>query len=437
MMAVSDSASLLQAKSLLDRCIAKLGGECQADPALRSYARASRELAGACFRTLEMVESISGPTAPHHESKLALLMIKPVGDFCNYACRHCYEDAPDGRFQPGIMAIDLLESILTDAAASAVRPKGLVWHGGEPLLAGKKWFRAALAIQKKLFGSSPLAMSIQTNGALIDDEWMDIFAQYEISVGVSLDGPRDVHDEVRVDRRGRGTFDITLKAISALRDRAIPCGIISVIHPALEGREAEFVRLLAFLHISNLDLHPQHGLDRSIGSFLDPRSYARIMSALFDAWHPLGLRAPRVLSFDEFFRYLAGARPSVCYNNGSCTGIAAVESNGDVVPCTRPFDRNRYTFGNLKHQTLEAILEGHRWTEFAVHDESARLRSVVCSWRGLCNNGCPQHRRGEESDVAGNSVYCSCRSGEAGGVSAIWNHLLKHTIENCQAILKC
>ena len=133
-------------------------------------------------------------------------------------------------------------------------------------------------------------------------------------------------------------------------------------------------------------------------------------------------------TFDDVFQARLGQAPSTCYFAGNCTRIVGFDPNGDVLPCTRPFDRSRYTYGNIADTPLEAIVAGPSFVGFQREDLAAQERSRSCPWFELCHDGCPQHRQTDGAqDVAGANLYCACQSGVPGGHAAIFAHIVSRT----------
>ena len=168
--------------------------------------------------------------------------------------------------------------------------------------------------------------------------------------------------------------------------------------------------------------------------YLTPAQYSLFMTELFNEWLQHGDPQMSVLTFDEFFRFILGHEPMVCYNQGSCSAIVAVESNGDVVSCTRPFDRAKFTCGNLYSDSLETVIEGPKMINFRSEDLISQQNASHCLWFGLCYNGCPQHCQTAASrEITGAGYYCGCQSLERDGTFAMWSHL--H--DRCTALLNC
>ncbi len=387
-----------------------------------------------------MARALTSPATADPQSIHAILL-KPVADHCNLRCKYCYEGIGSERFQPGQMSADLVRKVIAEGCAQAPNNRiQFLWHGGEPLLAGLDLFRAGVDQQRIESQTSGIEISnsVQTNGTLLDDRWLDFLQDSGFSIGISLDGPPALHDAERIDAKGQGTHHLVVEAIRSIQARNMEFGVIAVISPRHVSHAAEVVRHFYDLGIRNLDLHPAVGLPKADtipqeNSDLSPEDFATFMTAAFDEWLAIGDPGFRINLFRDFLRGWFGARPRTCYFNGSCGSILAVESSGAVVPCTRPFNRSLNTFGNVKISSLNAITEGTALQNFRARDQMAIARTARCRWGNMCSGGCPQHRRSaavrNAEDVAGDNPFCKCMSGCSGGHDELWSHIVSRVEE--------
>jgi uncharacterized protein len=400
-----------------------------------AFREAERKAATQYFGALrrEMGMSIGGSqyTVSTHAdpaASIAAILIKPVSDRCNLRCTYCYEGVDSERYVAAKMSDELLRGVLCDVLARPRGPVQFVWHGGEPTLAGLEFFEQAMWWQTEFnHHRIPLTNSLQTNGTLLDEAWTQFFRRNRFQVGVSLDGPRDLHDATRIDAKGRGTFEAIVAAIRLLREHDVPFGAIAVVGEAHRNRAGDLFDTFRELGICSYDVHPNFGMGSHTSSRpLSPRDYADFMVELFDTWLSAGDPSVRISTFDDAFSVMSGEPPSACYYGGTCASIVAVESDGAVVPCTRPFDRTRYTFGNVSRASLRAIVASERYAAFRSTDRLAQSRSEGCRWSSMCHNGCPQHRsRDGHPDISGGSLYCECQSRQPGGNAAMWEYLFR------------
>jgi uncharacterized protein len=244
-------------------------------------------------------------------------------------------------------------------------------------------------------------------------------------VGISVDGPQDLHDQFRINPCGGGTYAGVAKAVRRLQEYGLDVGAISVISSSLAKRAADLFSNFRSLGVNAYDVHPNFSShSHTTGDPIHPALFSEFVTELFDLWLASGETKIRIRIFDDFFQGMLGHLPSACDFAGSCTSILGFEANGDAVPCTRPFDLSRYTFGNIGRQSLTAIQEGNAFRLFREEDLAGQANSAQCRWYKICHNGCPQHRlKDGKQAVDGANFYCRCQSGIEGGYAAIFDHI--------------
>ncbi|MBI4539369.1 MAG: radical SAM protein [Gemmatimonadetes bacterium] len=413
-------------------------------PALRVLVAALRRADGfAAERVLGVIAapltSLQGPGAPTGSGRprtlpLRMLLIKPVGDVCNLACRYCYESLRRLHAQRGTMTRETLRRIHENVLPYVDPPFTIYYHGGEPLLRGGDFFRAAVSLARELRAPESTEIGVQTNATLIDREWAEFFREHDVRVGVSLDGDREVNDAGRVTTRGAGSYERAVEGIRHLQAVGLRFGTIAVLTPDHARRPGAARALLEHfqgLGIREFDVHPAFSVAPDSGRWnLSPADYAGFMIELFDAWLAAGDSELLVRSFDHFYQGMTGIHADACYRAGKCTTILGVDPTGEAVPCTRPFDA-RYRFGNLAEQPLPAIMRAAPFQLFQEHEAAGQRRTRDCTWSMLCGHGaCPHERRSAGTQaVDGVNVYCTCFEGCEGGYPAIFSHLYRVTEE--------
>ena len=190
--------------------------------------------------TLEDAARISGPLAFN-------LMIKPAGSRCNLDCHYCYYLDKAGIYggrEPS-MSLDMLEACVREyVAANEVPEVTFNWHGGEPLVMGLDFYRKAVEFERKYAGGKVIRNTIQTNGTLLTQEWAEFFRDNDFLVGISIDGPQDVHDRYRKDKGGAPTFDKVMRGIGLLYRNNVLYNTMSTVNKASEGRGLEVYSFL-------------------------------------------------------------------------------------------------------------------------------------------------------------------------------------------------
>lgn len=159
-----------------------------------------------------------------------LVVIQPT-PFCNLACKYCYLLDKDNAER---MSLDTLSALIHDLLSSEliIRRTTLVWHAGEPLSIPIAYYLRAFDVIREIDSSNLLTHSIQTNGTTINDDWCRLFAKFDVDVGVSIDGPKTIHDTHRVDRAGRGSFDRAMRGLRLLQKHSVRHHVIAVLSKA-------------------------------------------------------------------------------------------------------------------------------------------------------------------------------------------------------------
>lgn len=346
------------------------------------------------------------------------LLIKPVGGLCNMRCRYCFYRDEENNRQPqsyGVMDLQTLEAVFSKTLPYAAGRCVIAYQGGEPTLAGLDFFREAVKLEQKYL--SPTCQpehAIQTNGLTIDRDWAAFFAENHMLVGVSLDGPKALHDENRVDTAGKGTYARVMKAIQLLRSAGAEFNILSVVTNQT-CRSAGSV--YGFFARSGLEwqqyipcLDP---LDTAVGSTpwsLTAESYAVFLKTQFDCWYrdiiAGNFRYNRY--FDNLVGVLCGRVPEACDMRGVCSPQLVVESDGSVYPCDF-YCLDGFKLGNFRTDSLEMIENRRKELGFLEQSMKSDPDCLECPWRGLCRGGCRRHRTDSSSADAelGKNRFCT------------------------------
>ena len=335
------------------------------------------------------------------------IMLKPAGSRCNLACKYCYyldkADIYGGR-EP-VMSPEMLETVVREyIAANEVPEVTFNWHGGEPLVLGLDFFRRAVELERKYAAGKKINNTVETNGVLLNREWADFFAQNGFLVGISIDGPRDIHDKFRRDRGGAPTFDKVLHGVEILRSAGVEFNAMSTVNAASEGRGAEVYQFLKSLGTRYLQFMPvvEHVKGGRIvdpsepGAQIAPWSvsasaFGRFLCDIFDQWVRNDVGRYFVGQFDAALASWCRVSPGICAFGETCGGNAVIEHNGDVYPCDH-FVYSKYKLGNIADNTIPEMMASDAMVRFGI-DKRNSLPSACrqCQWRFACNGECPKH----------------------------------------------
>ena len=346
------------------------------------------------------------------------LMLKPIGAECNLNCAYCYYLPSDesAHKRPGklnIMSEELLRKAITETIILNNTPEvSFCWHGGEPLLAGIEFFQKAVEIQKealaqdnlKSCGSKTIINTIQTNGTLISRKWCRFFKQNNFLVGVSIDGPKDIHDAFRVNRAGESMFDKTMAGISMLIECGVEFNTLSTVNSASEGRGAEVYAFLKNIEVNSLEKSrfmqflPVVAPSEAWG--VSAEGYGQFMKDVFSEWWRCE-DAGRVYVqlFDIALANYMGMQSGLCQFNPVCGDVPVLEQNGEIFTCDHFVNRpklkgdNDFYLGNLKNQNFEELVYSPKIANFGIEKRSKLpVKCQRCDYLNLCYGGCPEHR---------------------------------------------
>ena len=348
-------------------------------------------------------------------------MIKPVGSLCNLDCDYCYylgkADLYGGR-QPK-MSDELLEQYISQYIESVqVSTVTFCWHGGEPLLAGIDFYEKAVALQNKYKGNKQIENSLQTNGLLINPDWCNFFRENNFLIGLSLDGPKEIHDAYRHDRGGHPTFDRVMQGLEMMAVNGVEYNTLSTINDRCAGqgkRVYQFMRSISrymqFLPVVEKTLPTSSGRAPIVppstkGAVIapwsiTPKAFGKFMCDIFDEWVINDVGERFVQLFDITLAQWCGVQPSLCAFCPTCGDGLVVEHNGDVYMCDH-FVYPEYRLGNIGVEHLRDLQRKPELFRFGIEKRNSLPSDCrKCEYLFACRGECPKHRfattrRGEQ-----------------------------------------
>jgi uncharacterized protein len=420
---------------------------------------------------------LSSLTRPEKAAPYFHVMAKPTGAICNLDCKYCFFLSKEALYpgSPFRMADDIMEAYVKQIVESQQAPQvTIAWQGGEPTLMGLDFFRQVMKVVGKVTRPGmTINHTIQTNGTKLDDEWCKFFRQNNFLVGLSLDGPKEMHDAYRVDKRGGGTFDQVLSAARLLQRHKVEFNILCTVHAAngdhpLEVYRffrdevgADFIQFIPIveratpelLPIANLgwgdygnnpDIQedavgadPGGRLDIEVlpiaksskrplyttqGSLVTDRSvkaeqWGNFLSTIFDEWVRNDVGQVFIQLFDSSLGSWVGQGASLCIHRETCGDALALEHNGDLYSCDH-FVEPDYFLGNIKEEHMLTMVASDQQRKFGDDKRDTLPRYCLdCEVRFACHGGCPRNR------------FINTPSGEAGlnylcaGYKAFFTHI--------------
>jgi uncharacterized protein len=286
------------------------------------------------------------------------------------------------------------------------------WQGGEPTLLGVDFFRRVVEIEKRYANGKQIANAFQTNGVLLNDAWAKFFLEYQFLIGISIDGPRELHDAYRVDKGGQPTFDRVMRGIETLQRNKVDFNTLTTVHRANADSPLEVYRFLRdngsgymqFIPIVERIAHQvtEDGLRLVSPDFagpakvapwsVEPRQFGRFLCAIFDEWVRRDVGRTFVQLFDISLELWTGMEASLCIFRKTCGAALAIEHSGDLYSCDHfVYPENR--LGNIMESPLASLVASAQQQHFGEAKESTLPRYCrECDVRFACNGECPKHR---------------------------------------------
>jgi uncharacterized protein len=337
------------------------------------------------------------------------VMAKPTGAICNLDCKYCFflskeELYPGSHFR---MKDHVLESYIRQTIEAHSAPEvTIAWQGGEPTLMGLEFFRKSIEIEKKCQKpGTTIQNTLQTNGTLLNDEWCTFFRQNNFLIGLSIDGPREMHDAFRVDKGGQPTFDKVMHGARLMQKHRVEFNVLTTVHAANGDHPLEvykflrdevgtqFIQLIPIVERINQNGRTgfQEGntvTDRSVKA----AQYGRFLIAIFDEWVRNDVGHVFVNVFDSALASWVGVPGSLCIFAETCGQATALEHNGDLYSCDH-FVEPKYFLGNIQQQPLVQLLTSGQQQEFGADKrDTLPLYCRKCEVRFACNGECPKNR---------------------------------------------
>ena len=349
------------------------------------------------------------------------VLAKPTGAICNLDCKYCFFLSKESLYAGSKfrMANDTLETYIRQVIESQQTPQvTIAWQGGEPTLMGLDFFRHASALaQKYLRRGVSLEHTIQTNGILLDGEWCDFLRENNFLVGLSVDGPQEMHDAYRVDKSGAPTFSKVLRAARLMQERKVEFNVLCTVHNANVGHPLEVYRffrdelkthfvqfipiveratpeLLAIANEGWGDRNHHRPLYTQDGALVTERSvkpeqWGRFLIAIFDEWVANDVGDVFIQLFECAVASWMGLPASLCIFAETCGNAVALEHNGDLYSCDH-YVEPKFRLGNIKEQHLLQLVASDQQRQFGNAKRDTLPRYCrECEVRFACNGECP------------------------------------------------
>src|SRR5215469_3816703 len=338
---------------------------------------------------------------------------------CNMACRYCDADIYSHRR----ISFDVLAHLVKKALKTGV-DVNFIWHGGEPLLLGKEFYRKAVWLQQRFkLPHQRVTNSLQTNGTLLDEGWLDFFDQAGFSIGLSLDGPAQLHDKHRVLAKGPGSYENVMRAARLMKERNREFGVLAVVtEDTIRLGAKELFRFFVDNGLKKFDLLCQHpAINVGRGEYISRNTQSRFLRDIFDLW--LAEDDPEVCirEFESILRRLIGGQHTLCVLAGGCIGkYFAIDPDGSVFHCDEFMFDQAYNLGNIRTTDFQALQRTDK-IQYLDRENNESIQALDCPWVSVCNGGCPKDRY--LNRIFGLTAHCC-------GFADLIEHILLRLEEN-------
>jgi uncharacterized protein len=339
------------------------------------------------------------------------MLIKPVSGKCNMNCQYCfYQDVIKHRAieDYGYMSLDTVKQIVEKSFESARRHVSFMFQGGEPTLRGLDFYESFIACVKRYnHNGTEVSYALQTNGVLIDQQWVEFFKANHFLVGLSLDGPKPIHDINRRDCGGNDTFVKVEKAAQLLNKQRVEFNILCVVTKNVAkhaGKVYGYFKKSNFLNMQFIPCLDELEQPLAIKQYsLLPQEYGQFLCELFDLWYrdfisgiPVSIRM-----FDNIVQMLLGYPPESCDMNGRCSVNAVIEADGSLYPCDF-YVLDKWCLGNIEHTNIEALKDHPVGKQFVQESLQKPTQCMSCQYISICRTGCRRHKQ-----VGNENYFCT------------------------------
>ncbi|MCL9777461.1 anaerobic sulfatase maturase [Vibrio methylphosphonaticus] len=344
------------------------------------------------------------------------VMAKPSGSVCNIDCDYCFylekEKLYPDRQKNWRMDDATLEAFIKQyIAAQQGDTVQFAWQGGEPTLLGVDFYRTVIQLCERYRGNKTISHAFQTNGILINDEWCELFKQANFLIGVSIDGPEDLHDAYRTNTSGKGTHSKVVAAIELLKKHQVEFNTLTVVndknvkHPLrvyqfLKSIGSNFIQFIPLVERQESDqltndtwlVNPDQKHGKVTPWSVQPDEYGQFLNTIFDYWVTKDVGRVFVQQFDTTLTTWLGQPSPICVFAPRCGHAFAIEANGDLFQCDH-YVYPEYKLGNIHDRTILSMNNSEEAINFGL-DKSNKLNSKCqsCRYRFACHGGCPKHR---------------------------------------------
>lgn len=369
------------------------------------------------------------------------LLIKPASAACNIRCEYCFYIDHLKKGDKPAMSYEILEKMISSYLELPLPEYSFGWQGGEPTIMGLDFFRKAIKLQKQYApGGAGISNGLQTNATLIDKPMAEFFAEHNFLLGVSLDGPNDIHNKFRLTIDGKPTHNNVMEGINYLRNAKAEFNILCLVNSENVEKPKELYKYYKEKNFNFLQFIPCVEYDEK-GDLthysITGKQWGKFLCELFDIWYRKDTKKVSIRHFDSVLNYMVLGQYTECTMDKDCRQYFVVEYDGGIYPCDF-FVEKELQLGNIGASTQDAwagselandqpweeALSNPVYEEFGKKKSSFNSQCISCEWLKLCHGDC-QKMRGPDAGPDTLSTLCEG-----------WKMFYSHTIERFEKLAK-
>lgn len=338
------------------------------------------------------------------------LLVKPASFGCNLRCTYCFYLQKEKLFAGSHMMTDeTLERMISSFMSVDLPNHSIGWQGGEPTIMGLDFYKQVVHFQKK-YGKSGMNVSngLQTNGTLLDDNWCKFLTEYNFLVGLSVDGPKEIHDKHRWTATGTGSHDLVMKGMDALKRNNTEFNVLTLITDSNVNNP-----LLIYNYLKDLDIKYHQYIECvefEPSGELTPfavrsEQWGEFLCTIFDEWYEKDRYNISIRLFDSILTKLVDGYANTCVLGEDCRQYFVVEHDGSVYPCDF-FVLPEWKLGNIMDGEWQDFIDSPLYEKFGKRKSQWNNECTNCQYLRNCLGCCPKNRLDHGSDPTNISALC-------------------------------
>jgi uncharacterized protein len=331
------------------------------------------------------------------------IMVFPNGPRCNMDCKYCYYKSKTALYDSKSeikLSHELLETFIKDYMS--IHPGiniPFIWQGGEPTLRGLKFFKDAVSLQKKYLPKGKRFFnSFQTNGIKLNENWIQFFKKENFLVGLSLDGPENIHKHYRTDKNGNTNYKKIIKNLNLLQKYNVDTNILCVVNNSNIKKPIEIYDFFKNLKVDYIQFIPLVELNKS-GYSINPNEYAKYLIKIFDKWIKDDYGEIHIQIFEEILNVWFNGNTNICYLSEECGNSMVLEHNGNLYSCDH-YVKEKNKLGNIKKTSLQTLVSSPKQEEFGKRkSKNLSEKCHKCKYYFICHGGCLKNRQPNNGNI--------------------------------------